>query len=62
VVTLIVRIHLDPVVPIELADAHRDMGLSMTERAIDLWLGSIEVEVLKRSWKRCLERWRRCCC
>ena len=49
-VTLIVRVHFDPVVPVEFPDAHRDMSLSMAERTIDLWLGCIEVEVLKRSW------------
>lgn len=58
VVTLIIRVHLDPIVPVEFPDAHRDMGLSMTKWTIDLWLGSIEVEVLKRSWQRRLE-WRR---
>jgi hypothetical protein len=50
VVTLIVRVHLDPVVPVELSDAHCDVSLSMSEWTIDLWLGSIEIEVLKRIW------------
>ena len=49
-VAFIVRVHLNPVIPIELADAHCDMGLSVTEWAIDLWLGGIEIEVLERSW------------
>jgi len=62
VVTLIVRVHLDPIVPVELPNAHRDMGLSMTEWTINLRLGSIEIEVLERSWQRCLKWWRRCCC
>ena len=65
VVTLIVRVHFNPIVPIELSDAHCDVGLSMSEGTIDLWLGSIEIEVLKRSWQRCLEWWKRgrcwCC-
>jgi hypothetical protein len=59
VVALIVRVHLDPVVPVELPDAHCDMGLSVSEWTIDLWLGSIEIEVLKPSWERGLEWWRR---
>ena len=49
-VTLVVRIHLDPVVPVELPDAHSDMSLPMTKRSVDLWLGSIEVEVRQRLW------------
>lgn len=49
-VALVVRVHFDPVVPVEFPDAHRDVRLSVTEGTIDLWLGCIEVEVLKRSW------------
>jgi hypothetical protein len=49
-VTLIVRVHFDPVVPVELSDAHCDVSLSVPEGTIDLWLGGIEIEVLKRCW------------
>lgn len=59
-VTLVVRVHLDPVVPVEFPDAHCDMGFAMTEWTVDLWLGSIEVEVLEWSWERGLE-WLRGC-
>lgn len=46
-VALIVGIHFDPVVPVELSDAHGDVGFPMSEGTIDLRLGGIEVEVLK---------------
>jgi hypothetical protein len=49
-VTLVVRIHFDPVVPVELPDAHGDVSLSMSEGTIDLRFGSIEVEALEGSW------------
>lgn len=50
VVSLVIGVHFDPVVPVELPDAHCDMSLSMTKGTIDLWLGKIEIEVLERSW------------
>lgn len=59
-VTLIIRVHFDPVVPVEFPDAHCDVSLSMAEWTVNLWLGSIEVEVLEWGWKRCLELGRRC--
>jgi hypothetical protein len=49
-VTLVVRVHFDPVVPVELPDAHSHMGLSMSEGTIDLRFGSIEIEALEASW------------
>jgi len=48
-VTLIVRVHFDPVIPVELADAHSDMSFPVSEGSVDLRFGSIEVEVWKRS-------------
>lgn len=49
-VTLVVRVHFDPVVPVEFPNAHGDVCLSMAEGAVDLWLRGIEVEVLEWSW------------
>jgi hypothetical protein len=49
-VTLIVRVHFDPVVPVEFPNAHCDVSLSMTERTVDLWFGSVEIEVFKGCW------------
>lgn len=45
--TLVIRVHLDPVVPVELPNAHGDMSFAVSEWSIDLWLRSIEIEVFK---------------
>lgn len=37
-VTLVVRIHLDPVVPVKLPDTHCDVSLATSEGPIDLRL------------------------
>jgi hypothetical protein len=50
VITLVIRVHLDPVVPVKLSDTHSHMGLSMSERTIHLRFGCIEIEVLQGSW------------
>lgn len=41
VVPNVIRIELDPIVPVELPDAHGDVVLSMAEWAVDLRLRGI---------------------
>lgn len=50
VVAFVVGVHLDPVVPVQLADAHGDVVLAMAEGAVDLRFRCVQVEIFQWCW------------